>query len=33
MKRARGAIDWGIPYLGSNPKHLADFGRDARRHR
>ena len=33
MKRARGAINSGIPDLGSNPKHLADFGRDARRHR
>ena len=33
MKRARGAIDSGIPDLGSNPKHLTDFGRDARRHR
>ncbi len=33
MKRARGAIDSGVPDLASNPKHLAGFGRDARRHR
>lgn len=33
MKRARGAVDSGIPDLGSNPKYLAQFGRDARRHR
>ena len=33
MKRARGKIDSGVPDLGSNPKHLAHFGRDARRHR
>jgi predicted component of type VI protein secretion system len=30
MKRARGVIDSGIPDLGSNPEHLAGFGRDAR---
>ena len=33
MKRARGAIDSGVPDLASNSKHLADFGRDDRRHR
>jgi hypothetical protein len=33
MKSARGAIDSGVPDLGSNPDHLADFGRDALRHR
>ena len=33
MKGARGAVDSGVPDLASNPKHLADFGRDARRHR
>jgi hypothetical protein len=33
MKRARGTIDSGVPDLGSNPDHLADFGRDARGHR
>ena len=33
MKRARGAIDSGIPDLASNPQHLAGFGRNARRHR
>ena len=33
MKRARGAIDSGVPDLASNPKHLAGFGRDDRRHR
>jgi hypothetical protein len=33
MKRARGKIDSGVPDLASNPKHLAHFGRDARRHR
>jgi hypothetical protein len=33
MKRARGVADSGIPDLGSNPEHLAGFGRDARRHR
>ena len=30
MKRARGVVDSGVPDLGSNPDHLADFGRDAR---
>lgn len=33
MKRARGAIDSGVTDLASNPKHLAGFGRDDRRHR
>ena len=33
MKDAVGVVDSGVPDLGSNPKHLADFGRDARRHR
>jgi hypothetical protein len=33
MKRARGAIDSGLPDLASNPEHLAGFGRDDRRHR
>ena len=33
MKRARGAIDSGVPDLASNPEHLAGFGRDDRRHR
>jgi len=33
MKDARGVVDSGVPDLGSNPRHLADFGRDARRHR
>ena len=33
MKRARGAVDSGVPDLASNPKHLAGFGRDDRRHR
>ena len=32
-KRARGMIDSGVGDLASNPKHLAGFGRDARRHR
>lgn len=32
-KRARGMIDSGVSDLGSNPKHLAGFGRDDRRHR
>jgi hypothetical protein len=32
-KRARGMIDSGVPDLASNPKHLADFGRDDRRNR
>jgi len=30
MKRAQGVIDSGIPDLASNPKHLANFGRDVR---
>jgi predicted component of type VI protein secretion system len=30
MKRARGVVDSGVPDLGSNPEHLAGFGRDAR---
>jgi len=33
MKRARGVVDSGVPDLGSNPKHLESFGRDARRNR
>lgn len=33
MKRARGTIDSGVPDLATNPKHLAGFGRDARRGR
>jgi hypothetical protein len=33
MKRARGTIDSGVPDLASNPKRLAGFGRDDRRHR
>jgi hypothetical protein len=33
MKRARGAIDSGVPDLASNPEHLAGFGRDDRRRR
>jgi hypothetical protein len=33
MKRARGAIDSGVPDLASNPRHFAGFGRDDRRHR
>jgi predicted component of type VI protein secretion system len=28
-KRARGVIDSGVDDLGSNPKHLTGFGRDA----
>jgi hypothetical protein len=32
-KRARGIIDSGVPDLASNPKHLAGFGRNDRRHR
>ena len=32
-KRARGMIDSGEPDLASNPKHLAGFGRNDRRHR
>jgi hypothetical protein len=33
MKGARGAVDSGMADLASNPKHLARFGRNARRHR
>jgi hypothetical protein len=33
MKSARGVVDSGVPDLGSNPDHLAGFGRDARRNR
>ena len=33
MKGARGIVNSGIPDLASNPNHLADFGRDARRNR
>ena len=33
MKGARGAINSGVPDLASNPRHLAGFGRDGRRHR
>ena len=33
MKQARGVVDTGIPDLASNAEHLANFGRDARRHR
>lgn len=33
MKHARGMIDSGVPDLASNPKHLAGFGRNDRRHR
>jgi hypothetical protein len=33
MKRTRGSIDSAHPDLASNPKHLASFGSDARRHR
>jgi hypothetical protein len=32
-KRARGIIDSGVADLGSNPAHLAGFGRDDRRER
>jgi hypothetical protein len=32
-KRARGIIDSGVPDLATNPKHLAGFGRNDRRHR
>jgi len=32
-KRVRGMIDSGVSDLASNPKHLAGFGRDDRRHR
>lgn len=30
MKRARGVVDSGRADLGSNPRHLAGLGRDAR---
>jgi len=33
MKDGCGIVNSGIPDLGSNKKHLAGFGRDARRHR
>jgi hypothetical protein len=33
MKGARGVVDSGIPDLASDTRHLAGFGRDARRHR
>jgi hypothetical protein len=33
MRPVRGLIDSGITDLGSNPEHLAGFGRDASRHR
>ena len=33
MKRARGAVDSGVPDLASNPEYLTGFGHDARRHR
>ena len=33
VKDACGAVDSGIPDLATNKKHLADLGRDARRHR
>ena len=33
LKGARGIVNSGIPDLASNPNHLADFGRDARRNR
>jgi len=29
MAGARGVIDSGVPDLGSDPRHLRDFGRDA----
>jgi len=32
MAGARGVIDSGVPDLGSNPRHLKDFGRDAGDH-
>jgi hypothetical protein len=31
MRRARGVVNSGIGNLGSNPKHLARFGRSVRR--
>jgi hypothetical protein len=33
MKGARGAVNSGVPDLALNPKYLAGFGRNARRHR
>jgi hypothetical protein len=33
MKGARGVVDSRVPDLGSNPRHLKGFGRDAGRHR
>jgi predicted component of type VI protein secretion system len=33
MKGARGVVDSGVPDLASDSRHLADFGRNARRHR
>ena len=33
MKGACGIVDSGVKDLGSNPEHLAGFGRDARRNR
>lgn len=33
MKGARGVVDSGVSDLASDGRHLADFGRDARRHR
>ena len=33
MKDAMGVVDSGVPDLGSDDRHLAGFGRDARRHR
>ena len=32
MNRARGMVDSGISDLGSNPRHLSRFGRDAGNH-
>ena len=33
MKDSCGVVNSGVPDLGSNPKHLKDFGRAPRRHR
>ena len=33
MEGARGVVDSGVSDLASDSRHLADFGRDARRHR
>ena len=33
MKDGCGMVDSGVPDLASNKKHLAGFGRNARRHR